>query len=624
VSSERSPGDAAGAVAPDLVRAALARVLDSEEFRGSAQLAAFLRFVVTATLEGREDRIKGYTIATEALGRGDDFDPQADPIVRVEAIRLRRLLAAYYDRVGDAETLRISIPRGGYVPAFEAVARPPPPAAPDRTEPPPKPVIAAVSESAPQAAPEVASVDAVAGPIAAGSARRPWPVVPIASLAFLVGLAALAAALLWRSAPAPAPGVPATPPVATRAAPQPEAGTPNPRDSALRSAAVSLVRFENLAASPDGALIAQRLSERLITALARFDELRVASPQPAGVALAVPGPLDFRFAGTIEMRLGEIVASLRVEHARTGEVVWSQVANFPSMGQESMAAEDALVRNVATVLAQPYGVIAANVLQRLSNLEGPVGPYACLLAAFEYWRSFDATGHLSTRECLERAVAAEPNFAEAHAVLTYFYLDESRYGFNPVPGRDPLDRALDVAERAVGLRPQSARALQALCAAQFLRGQPMAALRHCERARLINPFDTDIAADLGAKYVLVGEFRRGLALLDEAAAFRPNLPAWHGAFTILAAYLQGDMPEALARARAQRPSRFPLDVVMRAIIRAGAGDRDGAQRILESLVREAPDLAAAPAAALRRQIPNEAIVERLARELAQLGFGVAR
>src|SRR6185312_2890509 len=74
------------------IRVVLERMAASEAFRGSPQLIAFLRYVVEATLDGHADRIKGYTIATEALGRTPDFDPQSDPIVRVEATRLRRAL----------------------------------------------------------------------------------------------------------------------------------------------------------------------------------------------------------------------------------------------------------------------------------------------------------------------------------------------------------------------------------------------------------------------------------------------------------------------------------------------------------------------------------------------------
>jgi hypothetical protein len=71
------------------------KILASTTFRSVHRLASFLRFVVGMTLTGQSDRIKGYTIAVEALGRDPSFDPQADAIVRVEASRLRRALARY-------------------------------------------------------------------------------------------------------------------------------------------------------------------------------------------------------------------------------------------------------------------------------------------------------------------------------------------------------------------------------------------------------------------------------------------------------------------------------------------------------------------------------------------------
>lgn len=104
------------------IRAALDRIAVSEAFRACPQLVAFLRYVVEATLRGGQDRIKGYTIAVEALGRGDDFNPQDDPIVRVEAMRLRRALQRYYANGGRDDSVRIILPLGSYVPEFHRSA----------------------------------------------------------------------------------------------------------------------------------------------------------------------------------------------------------------------------------------------------------------------------------------------------------------------------------------------------------------------------------------------------------------------------------------------------------------------------------------------------------------------
>src|SRR5262249_29257591 len=103
---------------PDEVRAALNRIIASDLLRHSPQLVAFIRFIVETTLRGEASRIKGYTIAIEAFGRGESFDPETDPIVRVEAGRLRRALEQYYTRDGATDDIVIELPRGRYVPSF--------------------------------------------------------------------------------------------------------------------------------------------------------------------------------------------------------------------------------------------------------------------------------------------------------------------------------------------------------------------------------------------------------------------------------------------------------------------------------------------------------------------------
>lgn len=100
------------------VEEALARVIASDKFRASERLRQFLIHVVQESLAGRAQRIKAYSIATEVFGRGVDFNPNIDPIVRIEAARLRRSLERYYLTAGVNDTLVIQIPKGGYAPVF--------------------------------------------------------------------------------------------------------------------------------------------------------------------------------------------------------------------------------------------------------------------------------------------------------------------------------------------------------------------------------------------------------------------------------------------------------------------------------------------------------------------------
>ena len=96
------------------VRGSLATMLASPLFAGSPRQQRFLIYLVTNTLAGEADRLKGYTIALEVFDRKDDFDPSLDAIVRVEATRLRNKLREYYDSIGMQDDVRIDFPKGGY------------------------------------------------------------------------------------------------------------------------------------------------------------------------------------------------------------------------------------------------------------------------------------------------------------------------------------------------------------------------------------------------------------------------------------------------------------------------------------------------------------------------------
>ena len=94
------------------------RMLSSPDFRASPQQTAFLKFVVNQTLAGNANKIKGYTVATEVFGRRSDFDQSIDPVVSIQAARVRRALERYYLTAGQNDPVRIDIPKGTYVPTF--------------------------------------------------------------------------------------------------------------------------------------------------------------------------------------------------------------------------------------------------------------------------------------------------------------------------------------------------------------------------------------------------------------------------------------------------------------------------------------------------------------------------
>jgi Tol biopolymer transport system component len=135
--SERlTPTPGLGSPSAEQVLAHLERVLQSSAFSGAPRQQRLLRHLVTNRLQGATSELKEYALGVEVFDRGDNFDPRLDPIVRVEASRLRTRLQKYYEGSGAGEQLRISIPRGAYLPSFVTVDNtlPAPPEVPQATE----------------------------------------------------------------------------------------------------------------------------------------------------------------------------------------------------------------------------------------------------------------------------------------------------------------------------------------------------------------------------------------------------------------------------------------------------------------------------------------------------------
>lgn len=111
-------GKAEALVSAGAVEEQLNRILRSGLFINSRRLSEFLRYAVSATLKGRKEQIKEYLIGVDVFGRNRSYDPRTDPVVRVEAGRLRTKLTEYYQTEGQTDDVIIELPKGGYVPIF--------------------------------------------------------------------------------------------------------------------------------------------------------------------------------------------------------------------------------------------------------------------------------------------------------------------------------------------------------------------------------------------------------------------------------------------------------------------------------------------------------------------------
>lgn len=632
-----TPG--ADAASPDAVRRALAHVLASDELRSSPQLANILRFVVEATLDGRREAIKGYTIAVEALGRDPSFDPQTDPIVRVEATRLRRALERYYAGAGAADDLEIAIPRGSYVPHF--LPRPAAGAMAPATAP-------ATAEEAPEALADLAGADAFLDGLSRGNpAERPAePVaaplpVAVPRRRIGVGLAfgvLLAAVVLVVSGLA----LGSLDPLGLRGVLAGSQLEPLERANRLGIPMIEVRNFESTGgpvlppgdtparagAAGSGDFTAEAIEVRVRDALARFDLLDVLASPDARPALRCAGEeaspsSAFALGGLVENHDdGTLSVLLRLSDLCDGTIVWSREFDSLRRGGDATALEIGLVRDIMAAIAEPYGVIQARARARVTAAGGPAiaGPYGCVLIAYSYWRSYLPAEHEAARDCLEKAVAADRTFALGYALLAELNLDEIRAGVPPRAATPALNRALAAAEQAVELAPTSAFARRVLMDVHFFRGERAATLAAGASALELNPYDVDILADFGGRLVALGDSARGEAMLAQAAHAAPGMPPWVDYHRVIAAYLRGDAVAAAAAADHLMGEGYAPGLLARALASHLAGEDDEARADLAKLVAIAPGWASEPDTMIRRFFPDAGVARKVRADLADLGL----
>ena len=101
------------------VKQQLDRILGSATFQQVERLKRFITFIVTEAAAGSADELKEYVVGVQVFGKESSFDPRTDPIVRVQARRLRARLLRYYHDEGQHDEVIIDLPKGGYAPVFK-------------------------------------------------------------------------------------------------------------------------------------------------------------------------------------------------------------------------------------------------------------------------------------------------------------------------------------------------------------------------------------------------------------------------------------------------------------------------------------------------------------------------
>lgn len=548
----------------------------------------FLQFVTEGALSNQT--LKETTIGVEVFGRPPAYDSSVDPIVRVEARRLREKLQQYYDRDGSDDPIVVNLPKGGYTPGFEF-----------------------------RAAPPVAPADG-AGPPVAGVAPAVSPAASRLSWILVAGLCAAAVSIV---------SIPAArvhmfrPPVEVggegRALVPPAA---NPVAGALPPASsIAVLPLVNLSGDPAQDYLADGMTDELITWFVKFTALRVISRTSAmqykSVRKTMPEiarelGVDAILQGSVTRSARQVRITAQLIEGKTGRYLWAE--DYTGRAGDVLAIESDVARKVVSGVRLALPGREESALRRQTN----VNPEAwdLYLKGRYFWNKRTGDGLRKAIGFFKQAAAIAPGYAPAWAGLADSWLLIGETRLRPreeafPEARRAVDRALelddelgeahasraalesdmghwDAAEvefrRALQLSPGYATAHQWYAEGLAGKGRIDEALGEIRRARDLDPLSLTMNVQVG--YMLFMARRYDDAIRQLQATIDMDTAFWMAHANLGHAYEQKGMyPEAIAELQkaADLTGRAPLQMIWLAHALALAGRKTEARRIRATL-----------------------------------------
>lgn len=395
------------------VRNELERILASDGFSRSDRLARFLQFTVGHLLEGNAGPLKEYVLGVQVFDKGEAFDPRLDPIVRVEAGRLRSKLREYYDGPGKGDRVRIGLPKRGYAPSFRYADQPP-------VE------IPRTDDSGP----------GLADPAATGRAvgrKKPWHWYAATAGLAVLGLAC--ALYLWEST-------------------APRETTPSAR-GALAGISVAVLPLKNMSGESGDEYFSDAITDAVITELAQVRQLQVISmtsvlryKESKGPISEIARELDVTHVldGSVLRAAGRVRIAVQLVEGRTNRSVWAD--SFDRDATDVLA----LQRDVSVRIAR---ALTGEILPAQQAARAPPRIDPAVFETYAIGRYFrnqlTEQGFRKGIEYFRKAINQRPSYAPAYAGMASCYCLLGGHGLELVPPHETISAAKEAALRALQL-----------------------------------------------------------------------------------------------------------------------------------------------------------------------------
>lgn len=457
------------------IRTELERIVSSEGFSGSPRLQQLLTYIVTETIEGRADRIKGLSIAQDVYGQVDPEAARTSTVVSVEARRLRRKLSDYYLGVGANAPIVIEIPKGAFVPIFRHAAM--------------------------ETKPETSTAQPVQN--LARNTPRWYLVFAIVVLVFL------SVVLLWS--------------YVNRVA------SPAFESAALERPVIAVIPFRNLTGNVQNEVLVTGMTEDITADLAQLHEIDVISysstslltnpdmpPKEIGQLLHVSHIVQ----GSVRGNAQNVRVNAELLDVRSGKLIWAShfdgTLSDPMKLQDKIAAKvvEGMPGNLAewdnrgnkTLLSTTPETAA--LFEQAMSLANPPSDAARLKIAY---LAFQAV------------IESDPAFGGGYAGTAYVSVFRALWG-HASDSHAAAEMSASMAERALDVDPNSPLALDALALSQLVMRDFDAAVRTSERALQLAPNDPYVQSYHAFILTADGQAARAVSFAEKAVRLDPLDP----------------------------------------------------------------------------------------------------
>lgn len=277
-----------------------------------------------------------------------------------------------------------------------------------------------------------------------------------------------------------------------------------------------------------GAIIAQGMTEDIITALSRNRWLRVVSRSTAfalGTAEASRGEVaaklgaDYVVTGSVRRAGNRVRTTVQTIDARDNRCIWNE--RFDRDMTDIFELQEEISRLVASRIATELGIMEQERAARQPRRN--LGTWELYqLGSAEFYR-FTAESNRRSQRLLQQAIRQDPTFASPYSRLAYAMILEMVY-FEGARDQSRLDEALDLARQGVACDDQDAQAFFSLGRVRLARREYELAIDALEQAIDLNPCLALSYCGLGDSLAYEGRLDEAIGQFETAISLSPHDP----------------------------------------------------------------------------------------------------